>query len=335
MSTAEDLDNFQFIRTTGNDAHAISTSYGVSFIFSCFLRLTQPFFFKNVPFTFQPQPVFIIDNVNIKDSSKGTSSISHMKTSFYFVLWIIIYPILGLFHNPFLNNNAFIVALLAVWGLSWLINKAMPETLAYERFNNVLPIYEDIYTGNIGNFYKRLNRDFIIETVTAIYFCVSTVAISFAVFKMGMDNWIALIIFALFAYGVVTRSVQLSRARHDLGVTPTKEECENIAHNIYALDYESYKACREISSVEDMLSPRPKHLKAFQIISIVFAIIAALLGIVYLIYGITVFFSGISVGLWAAGMMGFLYGSLAIYFGIRDFLSILPRLRWKEANSRK
>lgn len=39
-----------------------------------------------------------------------------MKTSFYFVLWILIYPILGLFNNSFIDNNAFIVALAIVWG---------------------------------------------------------------------------------------------------------------------------------------------------------------------------------------------------------------------------
>ena len=30
-----------------------------------------------------------------------------MKTSFYFVLWILIYPILGLFNNDFINNLSF------------------------------------------------------------------------------------------------------------------------------------------------------------------------------------------------------------------------------------
>lgn len=52
-----------------------------------------------------------------------------MKTSFYFVLWILIYPILGLFNNTVINDNAFIVALAVVWGFSWLLNRIMPETL--------------------------------------------------------------------------------------------------------------------------------------------------------------------------------------------------------------
>lgn len=74
-----------------------------------------------------------------------------MKTSFYFVLWILIYPILGLFNNSFIYNNAFIVALAIVWGLSWLLNRIMPDTLTYERVLQVAPILEDVYTGNVAS----------------------------------------------------------------------------------------------------------------------------------------------------------------------------------------
>lgn len=63
-----------------------------------------------------------------------------MKTSFYFVLWIMIYPILGLFNNSFIDNNAFVVALVAVWGLSWLLNQVMPKTLTYERVTQVASV---------------------------------------------------------------------------------------------------------------------------------------------------------------------------------------------------
>ena len=55
-----------------------------------------------------------------------------MKASFYFVIWMVIYPILGLFNNNFIDNNAFIVALAIVWVLSWILNRIMPDTLAYE-----------------------------------------------------------------------------------------------------------------------------------------------------------------------------------------------------------
>lgn len=50
-----------------------------------------------------------------------------MKNSFF--IWIVIYPNLGLFHNSFINENAFMVALAVVWGLSWIINKIMHKSI--------------------------------------------------------------------------------------------------------------------------------------------------------------------------------------------------------------
>ena len=106
-----------------------------------------------------------------------------MKTSFYFVLWILIYPILGLFNNTVINDNAFIVALAVVWGSSWLLNRIMPETLTYERASQIAPILEDVYTGNVTSFKKRLSREANIEIITAIYFIVTTIVIAISVFN--------------------------------------------------------------------------------------------------------------------------------------------------------
>ena len=93
-----------------------------------------------------------------------------MKTSFYFVLWILIYPILGLLNNDFVNNNAFVVALAAVWGFSWVLNRSMPKTLTYERVSQIAPILEDVYTGNVESFRKRLSREAMVETITSVIF---------------------------------------------------------------------------------------------------------------------------------------------------------------------
>ena len=111
-----------------------------------------------------------------------------MKTSFYFVLWILIYPILGLFNNDFITENAFVVAIAVVWGLSWLLNRMMPEILTYERVSQIAPTMENIYTGNVNAFIKRLRTETRIETFTSIYFLVTTVVIAYAVFKVGVND---------------------------------------------------------------------------------------------------------------------------------------------------
>ena len=148
-----------------------------------------------------------------------------MKTSFYFVLWILIYPILGLLNNSFIDNNAFIVALAVVWGLSWVLNRIMPNTLTYERALNVAPILEDVYTGNVASFSKRLSKEATIELVTAIYFIVTTIVIAIAIFKAGVNDWIALIIFGFFTFGAISRSAGLIKAKTDLKNNPNPEQC--------------------------------------------------------------------------------------------------------------
>ena len=154
-----------------------------------------------------------------------------MKTSFYFVLWILIYPILGLFHNSVIDNNAFVAALALVWGMSWLLNRLMPDTLTYEHASQIAPILEDVYMGNVESFRKRLSRESIIETITTVYFTITTVVIALAIFKAGIDDWIALAVFGFFTVGSISQSVNLLKAKSRLQNTPTPEQCMEIAED--------------------------------------------------------------------------------------------------------
>ena len=246
-----------------------------------------------------------------------------MKTSFYFVLWILIYPILGLFHNSFIDNNAFIVALAVVWGLSWLLNRIMPETLTYERASQIAPILEDVYTGNIASFKKRLSREANIEVITAIYFIVTTIVIALAVFNTGVNDWLALAIFGFFTIGAISRSNSLIKAKSQLKNNSTPEQCVEIAEETYKLDYASYYEVRCNVPYEEMLPPKPRLFKAFKMFSTVMAAIASLLGLLYIVLGIIIMVSQSSLEAGAVAGMYFLYGSLAAYFGVKDFISVI------------
>lgn len=254
-----------------------------------------------------------------------------MKTSFYFVLWILIYPILGLFNNDFINNNAFIVALAVVWGLSWLLNRLMPKTLTYERVSQIAPILEDVYTENVASFGKRLTQESTIELVTAIYFVVTTIVIGIAVFIAGINDWIALIIFGFFAFGAIGRTTNLMKAKSSLHENPTGEQCMEIATETYKLDYASYYEQRQEVSYKEMLPPRPQHFKAFQVFSIIIAVIAALLGLFYITTAIFIILGSSSFEAGAFAGMYFLYGSLATYFGIKDIITILQYFKAKKS----
>ena len=253
-----------------------------------------------------------------------------MKTSFYFVLWILIYPILGLINNSFIDNNSFIVALAIVWGLSWLLNRLMPETLTYERVLHVAPIYEDVYSGNVQSFRKRLSREATIKTITAVYFIVSTIVIGIAVFKLGINDWIALAIFAFFSYGAIVRSGYLLKASSSLRSNPTPERCMEIADETYKLDYASYYEARQSAEYEEMFPPKPKCFKAFQIFSIIIASVVAILGLIYILMAAIIAFGNDSIEADALAGMYFLYSSLATYFGVKDFISCIQTLKHKQ-----
>lgn len=242
-----------------------------------------------------------------------------MKTSFYFFLWIIIYPLLSLFHNPWIGQNSFIVALFIVWGLSWILNKNMPDTLRYEGVTRMATILEEVYTGNINAFRKRLTRDVTIDFISALYLGVAFVFILFSMVRgSGADDWIALLIFGFFAFASISRSFRLNQVNNRLKYNPTREECERAVEEIYKVDYSSYHNARVYSSAEAMLPPQPKHFKAFEIFSIVIAVLCALFGLFYLVLSIIILAENRSAEAISGGIMYFLYGSLAAYFGIKD-----------------
>ena len=251
-----------------------------------------------------------------------------MKTSFYFVVWILIYPFLGLFNNSFIGNNSFIIAFAIVWALTWLLNSMMPEILNYERISQIAPILEDVYTGNVSSFRKRLSRQAAVDSVTSIYFILSTVLITYTTFKVGggVDDWIAMAVFLFFTVGAIMRSINLVKAKTRLHENPTPEQCMEIANNTYQMDYASYYEERNAASSYDaMLEPKPKYFKAFRIFSIVTAVIATLLGLLFIVSAIgLIIYDGIFGTKAMAGMI-FLYGSLAAYFGIKDTLSCINK----------
>ena len=246
-----------------------------------------------------------------------------MKTSFYFFLWIIIYPLLGLIHSPWIYQNSFIVALVVVWALSWILNKNMPETLAYERVTEMATILEEVYTGNVKAFMQRLSRMVTVEFVTAVYMGVAFIFILFSMVRGSTDDWIALLIFGFFAFATISRAVKLNQVYKRIKYNPTPDECATVVEETFRFDYAGYYNSRIHTTAEAMLPPQPKHFKAFQIFSLIIAIICALFGLFYLIMSIIILVENRSAEAISGGIMYFLYGSLAAYFGIKDSASCI------------
>ena len=250
-----------------------------------------------------------------------------MKTSFYFFLWIIIYPLLGLFHNQWVYQNSFIVALFAVWILSWIINKNMPKTLKYERITNMATVLEEVYSGNVVAFKKRLFRIMTVDFITAIYLGVGFIFVLFSMVRGNADDWIALLIFGFFAFGTLSHAMKLNKCYQKIQQNPSKEECESLVEKIFNFDYSSYSNIRNYTPEERMLPPEPKHFKVFQIVSLFIAILCCLFGLFYLFRSFMILTLNRSAEAMSGGIMYFLYGSLAAYFGVKDSINCIYYFR--------
>ena len=113
------------------------------------------------------------------------------------------------------------------------------------------------------------------------------------------------------------------RAKATLKSNPTSERCMEIADETYKLDYASYYDARNGVSYQDMFPPKPKYFKAFNVFSVAISAIASLLGLLYIILGVLIMLSQTTLEAGALAGMYFLYGSLAAYFGVKDFISVI------------
>ena len=82
----------------------------------------------------------------------------------------------------------------------------MPDTLRYERVSETVTILEEVYTGNVRAFMKRLSRMAGVAFISAIYLGVAFVFVLFSMVRGSAEDWIALLIFGFFAFGTISRA---------------------------------------------------------------------------------------------------------------------------------
>lgn len=249
-----------------------------------------------------------------------------MKTSFYFLLWIFIYPLLELLNSSFIDHNSFFVSLIAVFAISWLVNKLMPNTIIYQNVQENAPILEDAYTGNVPALHKRISRDLTIDSITAAYLSITAIFFLILSLTTELTEWTVVIIFALLAPGAISRATKLYKAKRALQQNPTPEECQEAVTEAYNLNFPAYAEARSTASYEEMFPPKPAHFKLFQIFSLLIAAICTLCGLFFLITGILRFLTPI-LALKSLAIINILYGTLATYFGLKDLSTSISSLK--------
>lgn len=231
-----------------------------------------------------------------------------MKTSFYFVLWILVYPILDLVGIS--ADNSFIVALLLIWLISYLLNRQLRPIIYYNQALYVGGILRMAERGNLEGLRKKIRNQVLISAITATYMAIMTAVLIIQVIESQNYDIIPLIIFGLITVAEIWRLKKALQALHQNDIDNTLVMGFNIRpDNAFA---------------DAPLPPRPRRYSAYLAVSTIFAVLSALLGLAGIIIGILFSFKITSTPL--QGMyvsIYYLYGGLALYFGIYDTINTL------------
>lgn len=255
-----------------------------------------------------------------------------MKVSFYFVLWILIYPALDLLNFQFVTDNSFVIALVVIYAISWTTERYMADLNAYEKIAHHAPILEDVHTTDVSSLRKRIQKDFIVELTTVIYFIVTIAFLILLMIKGVSYDCFAMIVFVFFTYGSIAQIYLQTKALKQLKGNASQEQCEDVVGYVYDLSYSAYKSDREQFSYENIITYRPAHYKAYAITSAIIAIICILLGIIHVCLAASIFYYSSDATAASAATMLLLYGVLATKFGIKDVMDCYSKRKYAKNN---
>ena len=241
-----------------------------------------------------------------------------MKTSFYFVLWIMIYPILELTGVAFLRENSFIVALLIVmFVMPHLTKKIFEKDIIYSRNKRVIDYFETIYTNNVAKIKKGLMTNIILNSVVFIYFVSYVVGILVMGVPDALLQYVVFGVLSLLAGSWIVKNVSQYMKIKDI-VAFDDDNLEYVLTENDRPIYEEYKEKRATVSYQQLLASLGNGGKALKITSIVFAIICTLLGIMYVYLWLPLMFFNFNGELIIMAMV--VYASMAVYYGIHDLI---------------
>ena len=245
-----------------------------------------------------------------------------MRTSFFFVMWIIVYPILDIVGIDGIEKYAFVIALMLIGGLSMVLRRLFPALIEYDSITEKIPILEEVYNEDTTAFRKRLKRNFGIEAITSSYFIFTILLSLFIMLELHLPMVIEVAVFGILAYGSIAHALSLRRALRSVNDNPSPQNCMWIVDDVYRTNYIGYYNMRKIHSYEELIADRPRHYGAYRIVSIVFAVIAAILGCATIALGLLSLTQTAIVLAAPMAIVMLLYGSLALIYGLKDAVAL-------------
>lgn len=245
-----------------------------------------------------------------------------MKTSFYFVAWILVYLLIDLLNIQLLEENSFVSACIIVWGGAYIINKVFATNVQNQHIREWVKFFEKIYTDDVVGLKKEIFKGLLLEISATVYLLLSI--IGFATLNAG--EFIVYVVFGFFFLLSCKNSYKLLVKYNSIKNKDSLSEFTDDSIMDFLTEeeidcYNSYLSERAERSFEEMYPPKERSYMIFQIASVIFSVISLLLGVVLLVCWLPLFFLANQGGFLITAIV--MYASMACYYGIKDLIETL------------
>lgn len=258
-----------------------------------------------------------------------------MKTSFFFVLWIILQFIFLQIDSAFINyyiswniaRYQFEITCAIVFCIYWI--------LSHGCFSQNLFLYEkkllraeklERHEETIGH-NDKMWWSYIFNVMVIAYFTMSSIFIAWTLYQAhvaswwGRIVWVGFVIYVLFSCRIILQYInRIDSLKYKESMPPVEKL--TAADEVHIRDF-----------IDHVKSSIPRNFKLTQKLNIVFSILSLLLGGAIGVAAIYLFSTHNGNRVIGVASIFYLYGSLAIYYGIKDLYSSIQSLKIKLRNN--
>lgn len=234
-----------------------------------------------------------------------------MVSSFYFVMWILIYFLIIISGNHFLAEYAFFVAFIGVYLVGMAANSLCREPIERRNRREMITFLEILYTGYLQRLRSRASKRLYMLMASFVYMVIATAGLI-----IGHADWIIIGIFAFFTF-TTGREVHRMNAEYQ---TLRRATGMSVPQGPMREALDQYAQQRQVASYLE-LCPKPSASeKALKVFNIAISAICILIGVFFIYYfGSAMLIYGTHGN--TGAIINFAYGLLALVYGINDLYS--------------
>lgn len=236
-----------------------------------------------------------------------------MITSFYFVMWILIYFLIIISGSYVLNEYGFFVAFIGVYLIGAAATALCRDVIARRNKREFISLLEIYYTGDHAKLCSILHKRLLLLAASFIYMVVATAGL-----LLGHASWIIIGIFAFFTF-TTGRAVHRANAEYQ-----ELRQSSSLAFPSSGPWYDAlrnYAANRQVADFKDLCPMPTTAEKALRIFNILMSLLCILIGAFFIyLYGSLYLTYGSS---HPEAVINLAYGLLALVYGINDLYTLI------------